>query len=74
MTQVSHSHSTTNSPSTHKTDDKDTKNTGKKDDQGGSPADLDAAIQAFGTQVMMQIFQDQQERRAEAREEDEDAA
>jgi hypothetical protein len=73
MTQVSHSHSTTNSPSPHKTDDKDTKNKDKKDDQGGSQADLDAAIQAFGTQVMMQIFQDQQERRAEAREEDEDA-
>ena len=72
MTQVSRSHSTNNSPSTHKTDNKDTKN--KNNDQGGSQTDLDAAIQALGTQVMMQIFQDQQERRAEAREEDEDAA
>ncbi|MDR6410293.1 hypothetical protein ACTJLC_09815 [Paraburkholderia sp. 22099] len=74
MTQVSHNHSTTSSPSTHKTDDKDTKSKDKKDDQGGSQSDLDAAIQAFGSQVMMQIFQDQQERRAEDREEDEDAA
>lgn len=74
MKNVSNSHSTSSSPSTHKPDDKKDKNNSKNSDQGGSPSDLDAAIQAFGTQVMMQIFQDQQQRRAEAREEDEDAA
>ncbi|MGN7982832.1 hypothetical protein [Burkholderia sp. 22313] len=67
--------STTDHPSTHEagTTSKD-KSKGTNGDPGGSQADLDAAIQAFGSQVMMQIFQDQQERRAEEREEDPDSA
>lgn len=78
MTSRVGSHSNTaDHPSTQATEtkskDKD-KSKDKHDDQGGSQSDLDAAIQAFGAQVMMQIFQDQQERQAEEEEEDPDRA
>lgn len=77
--RVSSHGSTADKPSTHETDntskskDKD-KDVTTSSDQGGSPADMDAAVQAFSAQMMMQIFQDQQERTAEDREDDPDAA
>ncbi|MCP1118192.1 hypothetical protein [Robbsia andropogonis] len=75
MTHVSSSnssHGTAESSSTNKPDDKKNKDT--QSNQGGSSSDLEAAIQAAGAQIMTQIFQDQQERTAEDREDDADAA
>ncbi|KVA55281.1 hypothetical protein WI61_30070 [Burkholderia cepacia] len=74
MTKIgSNRGSASDHPSTHETENNDKKKDSSSN-HGGGQGDMDAAVNAFAQQLMMQIFQDQQTRDAEDREDDPDAA
>ena len=67
-----------NGGNSHTTNETSNKDNNKKTDnatnsQGGSQSDMDAAIEQFSQQMMLNIFQNQQDFLADLKEDDPDA-